>query len=374
MALQFETASATSKEPDKKRRIDFTLPLGPAAIGSVDRMFFTEQLSLLLETGENLHGALTTMVSQTENPNMRTVVEQLAKDIGEGKSFGYALAQHEAVFSSTYSNLVAASEHGGFLHEVLLQLLDMEQRGEKLRNTVVSAATYPAFLIAFSLAVVVFVLVFVFPKFGTMFASIYDQLPASTRILMSVSEVLRQNWMIVSGGTLAVAIGLRQWVMSEAGRVRIDHWKLHVPGLRSIFVQIYLVQCMQVLSLSLKNGVSVTESLEACRDVVTNALFRDLIGEIEIKVHDGAGVSSGFADADFMPSLAKHMIATGEQTGNLGKVLGRIAEYYEAQLTKKLEALSKLAEPIMLLVMGVIVGILVSSLILPIFMLSRAVS
>ena len=116
------------------------------------------------------------------------------------------------------------------------------------------------------------------------------------------------------------------------------------------------------------------ESLDACRDVVRNSIFRNLISSVEDKVQSGAGVAAGFAEADFLPDLAKHMIATGEQTGNLGKVMARMAQYYEAQLAKKLAALSKLAEPVMLLVMGVIVGVLVSSLILPIFKLSRAVS
>ena len=134
------------------------------------------------------------------------------------------------------------------------------------------------------------------------------------------------------------------------------------------------MQSLQVLSLSLVNGVSVMDSLNACRDVVSNSLFRKLVIDIEDKVQSGAGVAAGFADAAFVPELAKHMIATGEQTGHLGKVMGRIAEYYEVQLTKKLDKLSKLAEPMMLLIMGVIVGVLVSSLILPIFKLSRAVS
>ena len=116
------------------------------------------------------------------------------------------------------------------------------------------------------------------------------------------------------------------------------------------------------------------ESLDACRDVVQNSLFRRFIVDVEESVQAGGGVAAGFAEVAFIPDLAKHMIATGEKTGNLGKVAGRICEYYEAQLTKKLETISKLAEPIMLLVMGVVVGVLVSSLILPIFKLSRAVS
>jgi type II secretory pathway component PulF len=375
MALQIDIESA-DETPSKSKGLaaDLQLPWPTGAPGSTDRMFFTEQLAMLLETGENIYGALTTIVKQTENRKMRAAIEAIAQDVSEGLSFGLALEKHEDIFSSTYVNLIRASETGGFMPEVLKQLLDMDKKREELRSTLVSAATYPMFLIVFSIAVVVFVLVVVFPKFGTMFASIYDQLPGTTKALMATSEILRQQWWLVLGGLIAMVAALRQWVRSESGRNRLDHWQLHLPLLRDIYVQIYLVQSLQVMSLSLTNGVSVMESLEACRDVVKNSVFRRLIAKVEENVQAGAGVAVGFAEAAFLPDLAKHMIATGEQTGKLGPVMGRIAGYYEAQLTKKLDAVSKLAEPMMLLVMGVVVGVLVSSLILPIFKLSRAVS
>lgn len=354
--------------------LNIRIPGTEKRASATDRMFFTEQLALMLETGENLYGALTAIVTQTENAEMRRVVEKVAQDISEGRTFGDALSEHEKIFSSTYVNLISASESGGFMHEVLEQLLNMDKKREQLHNTLMSAATYPLFLIVFSLAVVVFVLVVVFPKFGTMFASIYDQLPMSTKALMAISDVLRQYWFFVFGGLAIFVVAVRHWLGSDHGEAWVDHAKLHAPGMRGIFSQIYLVQSLQVLSLSLNNGVSVMESLNACRDVVQNSLFRKLIAKVEESVQAGAGVAAGFADATFVPDLAKHMIATGEQTGNLGKVAGRICEYYEIQLAKKLDSLSKLAEPIMLLVMGVVVGVLVSSLILPIFKLSRAVS
>lgn len=304
---------------------------------------------------------------------MRTVVEQVGRDISEGQSFAGALKKHEEVFSSTYINLVSASETGGFLHEVLQQLLEMDQKREELRSTLVSAATYPLFLISFSIAVVVFVLVVVFPKFEAMFSSIYDQLPVTTRGLMVASHVMREYWYLLLGGIAATVIVARQWLVSASGRQTIDRLKLHVPVAKDIFSQVYLAQALQVLGLSLNNGVSVVDSLESCRDVVGNSLFRKLIEDVETRVQAGAGVAAGFAEASFVPDLAKHMISTGERSGKLGKIMSRIADYYSAQLTKRLEMLSKLAEPIMLLVMGVMVGVLVSSLILPIFKLSRAV-
>ena len=375
MALELEAVRRKKAAPKKKSEpIEITLPGQKRVPGADDRMFFTEQLALLLENGESLHGALTAIVNQTQNPRMKKVVEQLAQDISEGMSFAGALKKHEAVFSSTYINLVAASEQGGFMYEVLQQLLDMDEKREELKSTIVSAATYPVFLLAFSFAVVVFVLVVVFPKFESMFTSIYDQLPASTRALMTISGIMREHWILLSGGLAALVIAVRAWWTSERGRARVDSWKLRLPLVRDIFSQIYVTQSFQVLGLSLTNGVTVVEALESCRDVVRNSLFRDLIADVEDKVQSGAGVANGFADADFVPDLAKHMVTTGEQSGNLGKVMARVAEYYGAQLTKRLETISKLAEPIMLLVMGVMVGVLVSSLILPIFKLSRAVS
>lgn len=375
MAIQFETEQVATPADDKQpAAFSLSIAGGGRKAGAAERMFFTEQLALLLETGESLYGALTTIVKQTDNAAMREAVAKIAQDISEGKSFAGALQSHDAIFPSTYVNLIAASESGGFMHEVLQQLLNMDEKREKMRTTLVSAATYPLFLILFSLAVVVFVLVVVFPKFGTMFASIYDQLPMSTKLLMSASNAMRDYWYVFLAGIAATILGVRQWIASAAGSARIDHLKLHAPGIRDIFTQIYLVQSLQVLSLSINNGVSVMESLEACRDVVKNSLFRKLIVEVEESVQAGAGVAAGFEGSTFLPDLAKHMIATGEQTGKLGQVAGRICDYYEAQLAKRLDALSKLAEPVMLLIMGVVVGVLVSSLILPIFKLSRAVS
>lgn len=375
MAIEIPSANdgGDSRAATRGRR-SLTLALPAKKPGATERMFFTEQLTLLLETGESLHGALTTISRQSDNPKMAALIDAIALDVSEGQTFAYALSRHPEVFSSTYINLVFASESGGFMDKVLRQLLEMDKQRETLRNTLSSAATYPLFLIAFSIAVVIFVLAVVFPKFGTMFESIYNELPASTRVLMAMSDVLRERWWLVLGSLAFGIVAIRQWLRSEPGQRWFDHVKLSMPGVKDLFSQIYLVQSLQVLSLSLTNGVSIMDSLSACRDVVHNRSYRKLIENVEAKVQAGAGVAAGFVDASFVPSLAKQLIATGEQTGNLGPVMARISDYYDAQLNKKLNTLSKLAEPIMLLVMGSIVGVLVSSLILPIFKLSRAVS
>ena len=341
--------------------------------GMQDRMFFTEQLSLLLETGTAVHVALQALKQQVENPAMVEVVDGLYEKITEGKSLSYALAQYPELFPTSYINLVAAAEDGGFLDRVLLELMRMDEKRDELKRTVVSALSYPAFLISFSIFVVIFVLVAVFPKFADMFASIADKLPVTTIVLMKASDVLVRHWAPILTAVVAGVAGLVWWLHKPAGKELLDGLKLKVFGLRDIYIQIYLIQSLRVLGLSIGNGVSIPDALASCREVVSNKVFRRFLVSVEQKVNEGSGFATAFQQADFMPATVKQMVTTGEETGNLPRVLGRIADYYERELAKKLAAFSRMVEPIMLIVMGGVVGLIVSSLILPIFKLSQAV-
>ena len=343
-------------------------------ISPEERRFFTEQLTLMLETGANLHQALTLLGEQTQQPAMATIVNGLLEDVAGGLTFSTALSKYPDSFSTTYVNLVAASEGGGFLHEVLAELLKMEEKADELNSTVRSALSYPMFLSVFSLAVIVFVLVVVFPKFSVMFAKIHDQLPSTTIFLMHASDFLRSYWIQTIVGLAASAVLLTSWGRSPNGREALDRLKLKIPGISDIFMQIYLVQSLRVMSLSLDNGVNIIDTLGATRDVSRNKVMRQFFVDVEEQVQQGNGIAIGFQQAKFIPVLVQRMVATGEESGNLPKVMSRLSEYYERELTKRLKSLSKMAEPIMLMVMGLVVGTIVSSLILPIFKLSKAVS
>jgi type II secretory pathway component PulF len=372
MAIEIKAEGSTTNARPTLREQFKALGQG-RGISDKDRRFFTEQMALLLSTGTNLHAALVALRQQLSHPPMIALVDDMIQDIGEGRQFSKALAAHPEVFSQTYVNLVAASEDGGYMHQVLEQLLEMEEKREQLRRTLVSALSYPAFLLVFALGVVVFVLVVVFPKFADLFASIRDQLPATTVFLMGVSELFREQWHFVLAGLAALYLAARYWASSSAGRARIDWAQLHMPPLRGIFTRLYLLQSLRVLSLSLGNGVGILDALHASRDVVRNGLYHRFISGVVERVQGGEGIAAGFAGTPFIPPIVQQMIKTGEETGNLPKVMGRLADHYERELSGKLEAVSRLAEPVMLLVMGLVVGLLVSSLILPIFKLSRAV-
>ena len=346
--------------------------LGKKKPGVTERLFFTEQLSLLLETGTPLHTALLALRQQIDNPGMAKVIDDLIEDVTSGKSFSHALSKHPDLFPCTYTSLIGAAEEGGFIDKVLLELMNMDEKREELRSTVVSALSYPIFLVTFSIIVVIFVLVVVFPKFAGMFSNIADQLPVTTIVLMNTSNFLIRYWIPVSAVCIATLIVLGWWLHTAAGKTSLDKVKLRVIGLRDIFLKIYLIQSLRVLGMAMANGVSVRDALVSCHEVVPNSEFRKFLTGVEVKVNEGEGFAAAFQTADFIPPMVRQMVTTGEESGNLPKVLGRVADYYERELAKKLKSFSRMVEPIMLIVMGCVVGLVVSSLILPIFKLSQA--
>ena len=369
--------NASRSQPDKTIKADaITHALGGLLQKKPDvqdRIFFTEQLALMLEAGMALHEALKAFCTLDIKPEVKTIIESLMNDVEEGRTFSAALSRHAGFFSSAYINLVAAAENGGFLDRVLIELKEMDEKREKLKATVVSAMVYPAFLVLFSFGVVVFVLVFVFPKFAELFARISDQLPGSTKVLMAASHALINYWWLFIAATFLLVIAAHYWLRTAHGIETMDRLKLSIVMIRDIFIQLYLVQSMRLMAMSMDNGVSVMDTLDACREVVRNNVFNRFIAQLQVHVEEGAGFSTGFEQASFIPATVKQMIRTGDDTGNLPQVMARVADYYERELEKKLALFARLVEPIMLLVMGAVVGLIVSSLILPIFKLSRAV-
>lgn len=375
MAIDIGKAPRSTQQPEpaKKFNLNMQIQLGSRRIGTAERVLFTERLVLLLETGVTLAEALDAIKSQIEDPRLAGIVGSLADSVTEGKSFSEALSGHPEMFSQTYRSLVAVAEEGGFLPKVLDQLRDMDEKSSQMRSSMISALSYPAFLIVFSVVVVIFVLVFIFPKFGDLFQSIHNELPATTIFLMFLSDVLRNHWLLI---LLALGAGLAVlfvWGRTPAAQRLADQLKVRTPVIRDIFVQAYLQQALGILGMSLTNGLSISVALDVSKGVIGNRVFRDFLDDVQRRINEGETVAAGFVAAGFIPPMVRQMIATGEQTGNLGKVMTRVAEFYGRELSKRLAALSRMVEPIMLMVMGVVVGVVVASLILPIFKLSRAI-
>lgn len=378
-AIQTKPAALAAKSPSPSEGSGRLAELWTALnqknvkIGVRERMFFTERLALLLDTDVPLHVALESLAQQATQGAMAKLTRELSEAVKGGSTFSRALGEHPQIFAPTYVNLVAAAELGGFLPTALDQLRDIEERQEELRATMRSALSYPATLAVFSFAVVVFVLVVVFPKFSDIFASIHDQLPITTRWLMALSDLLRRAWIPILVGTAIVIKLFTDWSKSPSGIATIDRVIFATPGLRDIAIQLNIVQILRVMGLSLNNGVGMIESLHSTRDGVSSQYFRNFIDRAEDGINEGRGLAYAFNQDPLVPDLVQQMIGTGEESGNLPKVMNRLSDFYEREWRRALGVISKTAEPAMLLVMGCVVGLIVSSLILPIFKLSRAV-
>ncbi len=368
-----EAPGTSAVEPARRFNLNTALSFGKRSLGAEERMIFTERLALLLETGVSLAEAVKVLRRQTDDALLAGILASISNTISEGKPFSAALARHPEFFSQTYVSLVAAAENGGFLPAVLDQLRDMDEKNSQLRSNIIAAVSYPAFLVVFSIGVIAFVLVFIFPKFSDLFQSIRDQLPWPTLVLMFFSDMLRHYWWAILGSIVIAAFVFTQWLHTPGGKLIVDGLKMRAPIIGEIYVQIYLSQTLAVLGMSLANGVPITAALKAVQDVVNNSIFFDFLRNIQRHVNEGRGVAIGFLETEFVPPMVKQMIATGDQTGNLAKVMSRVSDFYGRELNKRIAVVAKGVEPIMLLVMGVVVGLIVASLILPIFKLSRAV-
>ncbi len=346
---------------------------GSPRVSARDRMFFTERVALLLSTNIPIHTALESLTRQPASGALGQLLTRVHAAVVEGKSFAGALRDHPEIFPRTYTNLVNAAEVGGFLPKALERLRDMEERRQDLRSTLSSAISYPAFLAVFSVAVVVFVLVVVFPKFDDLFEMLGDQLPLSTRVLMVTSDILTRFWPLMLGGLSAAGVALQRWLARPEGMRAVDRLLLGIPIVRDIVIHLNVVQLLRVLALSLENGVPAVDALSAAQDGVSSGSFREFLGRVIQGVREGRGIARGFESEELLPELVKQLVATGEESGNLAPVMHRLADFYEREWRRSLGIVAKIAEPAMLMVMGCVVGLVVSSLILPIFKVSRVV-
>ena len=369
MAIDFSDKATKTEKKSEGVSSSFKL-FSDGKLTANHRKFFTEQLALLIETGNTLHGSLQVLESHTDHAELKAMINDLHDQVLKGKTFSKALSQHKNLFSQTYITLVDAGEQGGYLATVLGHLLEMEEKREELRSMVVSAFTYPIILTVFSLGVVVFVLTSIFPKFTVLFSSSGAALPGITLALMKASDFLIAYWWALLIAIVMLGAYVKVLLSQPGFRSWIDDRLLTAPIAGALFTRLYLTHMMRLLSLSLANGVSLIDALTICKDASGNRTFQKFVEKLVTNVSEGKGLGVGFREAKFIPQLIKQMIQTGEESGKLPLVTGRIADYYQKELAKKLAMLSKIIEPAMLLLMGVFVAVIVSALILPIFKLS----
>jgi type II secretory pathway component PulF len=334
-------------------------------------IFFTSQLSLMLEVGTSLSVSLKAIGEQTKNRAFKEVILAMHQDIEEGRQLSEAMKRHPSVFDQVFVSMIKAGETGGFLQKILDRLVEMQEKRQALLTQLRSTMTYPAVLCVMSVLVVSFILVVVLPKFTAFFQGKEDLLPVTTRFLMMLSASMKQYGWVYLLSAIGLAVGLKIFKDSEPGKILIDWSSLNVPVMARLCNKIYTCQLLRTLGYLMESQVPLLEALEVNRPVIPNRHYRRFVDQIADSVQQGGRFAQPFAVNPYILDSVKQMVAAGEEAGNLPKVMLRLAQFYDTEVDRELKALASMIEPMALIVMGAVIGLIVSSVILPMFKLSR---
>jgi len=332
-----------------------------------DITFFTRQLADLLEAGLPLMRALDVLWEQTENRRLQEVLASLASQVREGKSFSEALALYPKIFSNLYVNMVKSGEVGGMLSEVLARLADFGEKEEELRTKVRAALAYPILILFVGMATVAVLLIFVVPKLVSLFHDVGQILPLPTRILVEVSQGLVHYWWVILSMIVLNVFLLRRGRLSKGVRLAIDGVKLRLPVWGSLIKKVEIASFARSLATLLSHGVPILQAMQVVVQATENELLRGEFERIGEQLKGGTTLSQEIRRGRMFPALVTNMVAVGEEAGNLERSLFKIADTYEREADQAMKLMTSLVEPIMILVMGSIVGFIVIAMLMPIF-------
>ncbi len=342
--------------------------------GTREVTVMTRQLATLLGAGLPLVQSLTTLISQTSHPQLKTILGQIREEVNEGKSLSYTMTHYPQVFPPFYLNMVRAGEASGTLHLVLERLAEFSEKQQALKGRVRAAIAYPFFMFLVGSVVLFFLVTFVVPNVTKIFDEMHQSLPLITIILIGVSRFLETFWWVIVAALVASFIALKYFLFrTERGRFFRDRLLLRLPLLGEMNRKIAVARFSRTLGTLLESGVPLLASLEIVRNIVGNALISDAIHNAGIDVREGQSLSTPLARSGLFPDISVEMISVGEQSGNLEPMLYRIADAYEKEVESNITMLTSLLEPVMILVMGLIVGFIVVSILLPIFEMNQLV-
>ena len=343
-------------------------------VSNRELVIFTRQLSILFEAMVPIIESLKTMVEQTGNKSLKLVMGAILEDVDGGMSLSRAMARHPKVFSSFYISMVKSGEVSGKLQEVLSYMADHLEREYALTSKARNAMIYPAFVFTVFIGVGVLMLVMVIPQLTAVFTESGQELPFLTRLLMGTSDFVRSwGWIL---GIVIVILGAIVWRYKKTpqGKFYWDLLKLKSPIFGNLFQKLYLARFSENLSTLIVGGLPITQALMVTGDVVGNDIFKRIIQEAKEEVEKGAAINTVLRrHSEVVPPLTTQMVTIGENTGKLDMILGNLAKFYQRDVANLVDNIVQLIEPIMIVVLGLMVGGLVASILLPIYNLAGAI-
>lgn len=345
-------------------------------IKSRDMVIFTRQLATMINAGVPLVRSLATLQTQTESQAFKKHIADIAKDIEGGTSFAEALDKHSSVFSPVYINMVRAGEAGGILDDILKKLAVQQEKDASIRKKFKSAMAYPSVLIFITVSVFIGLMTFVVPKIGKIIIDLGGEnaeVPALTRAMLSISGFMTSKWYILVAVTFLAVFFLRRFLKTPEGRRKRDKLLIRIPVLKTVVIKVAVARFARTFASLMSAGVSVIESINVTSKAVGNSLVEDELLAAAKEVAEGQPFSVPLANSKIFPPIVSQMLAVGEETGQIGEILIKVADFYEEEVDATVESLSSILEPIMIVVMGAMVGLIAASVIGPISNLSSQI-
>lgn len=337
---------------------------------SKEIVLFTSQLSSLVDSGLNIINAINIIQNQTPNKYLKSVLNDVVDRIKDGQSLSNSLAAYPQLFSSLYSAIISTGEASGNLNNVLKRLSNFLEKEEEFRSALRQSLVYPFFVFIVGALTVATLLIFVIPRLVGMFEDMGQVLPLPTRILINTSDFLRNYWWLIFTITGLLIFLLRRSGRLEHNKIFFDKFKLNFWIWGEIILKTEISRFTRTLSLLLSSGIPITSALNICISTLDNRILKLEVQNFGNQINSGSSLSSCLKNSKFFPDLVTNIVATGEETGSLEKSLARIADTYETDVDKTLKALSRMLEPVIILFVGLIVGFIVLSMLLPIFQIN----
>lgn len=352
---------------EQPKKLNLNLNLGGGGIPTRDVVIFARQFATMINAGLPLVQSLTVLAEQTENKALAQVAREVVYDVESGNTLADAMAKHPKAFSELFVNMVAAGEAGGILDTILGRLAGFLEKNDALVRKVKGAMVYPMVIMSVAGIAICVLLIFVIPTFQTMFASVNMVLPLPTRIVIGASHVLLGFWwaiILVIGGAV---FALKKYYTTSDGKKRIDTIMLQLPILGDLIRKSAVSRFTRTLGTLLSSGVSILDGLEITAKTAGNRVIHDAVMASRQSIAGGETISAPLAKSKVFPPMVVSMIAVGEQTGGLDEMLSKIADFYDEEVDVAVGALLSLMEPVMIVVLGVVVGGMVVAMYLPIF-------
>lgn len=379
-ALRREGVLLTSATKDSKKGV-----AGKRAAESVDLLAFfkrpnsgdvavmTRQLATLVRAGIPLVESISALVEQTEKESMAKVLTAVREDLREGTAFAKALEKHHKVFPPLYINMVAAGEASGTLEAVLERLADFMEDQARLKGKITSAMAYPVLMTIIAGCLVGVLMVAVVPKVTSIFENLGQELPWYTLLLIAVSDALAGFWWLLLLIIGAVAYGFRRWVSTPAGRLSWDTFLLRVPVFGRLNLLVAVARFSRTLSTLLASGVPLLIAMDIVKNVLGNRLLENVVRDAIGSIREGESIAEPLRRSGHFPPMVTHMIAVGEKSGQLEQMLENVSKAYEADIETKVATLTSLLEPLVIVVMGGMVGFIAMAILMPLVQMNQLV-